>query len=90
MTSSANKEKTMDKHKLASELRECQRQLGQAPTFFIENFPDELIIDAYLTCHKCLTRLVDDDTLEKCISEAKDYEEFFALVNSHGRSHPHS
>ncbi len=57
----------MDKHKLASELRECQRQLGQAPAFFIENLPDELIIDAYVTCHNCQARLVDDDTLEKCI-----------------------
>jgi len=80
----------MDKHKLASELRECQRRLGQAPAFFIENLPDELIIDAYVTCHDCQARLVDEDTLEKCISEAKDYEEFLALVNSHTRSHPHS
>jgi hypothetical protein len=80
----------MDKHKLASELRECQRQLGQAPAFFIENLPDELIIDAYVTCHDCKARLVDDDTLEKCINETKDHEEFIALVNSHARSHSHS
>jgi hypothetical protein len=80
----------MDKHKLAGELRACQRRLGQASAFFIENLPDHLIIDAYVTCHDCQTRLVDDDTLEKCITEAKDYEDFLALVNSHRRSHPHS
>jgi hypothetical protein len=80
----------MDKHELASELRECQRRLGQAPAFFIENLPDELIIDAYVTCHGCQARLVDNDTLEKCISEAIDHEEFITLVNSHARSHSHS
>jgi hypothetical protein len=68
----------MDKHKLASELRECQRQLGQAPAFFIENLPDDLIIDAYVTCHDCQARLVDEDTLEKCISEELLTEEAFA------------
>jgi hypothetical protein len=80
----------MDKHKLANELRECQRRLGQAPAFFIENLPDELIIDAYVTCHDCQARLVDDDNLEKCVSEANDHGEFLALVNSHARSHSHS
>ena len=80
----------MDKHKLANELRECQRLLGQAPAFFIENLPDELIIDAYVTCHNCQARLVDDDTLEKCISKAKDHDGFLALVSDHARSHPHS
>ena len=80
----------MDMHTLASELRECQRQLGQAPPFFIENLPDDLIIDAYVTCHDCQARLVDEDTLEKCISEAKDHEEFLALVSRYTRSHLHS
>jgi hypothetical protein len=80
----------MDKHKLASELRECQRRLGQAPAFFIENLPDDLIIDAYVTCHDCQVRLVDDAALEKFIRLAKDHEEFLALVSGHTRSHPHS
>jgi hypothetical protein len=80
----------MDKHTLASKLRECQRQLGQAPAFFIHNLPDDLIIDAYVTCHDCQARLVDEDTLEKCIFEAKDHEEFLALVSRYTRSHLHS
>ena len=80
----------MDKHTLASKLRECQRQLGQAPAFFIHNLPDDLIIDAYVTCHDCQVRLVDDDTLEKFIRQAKDHEEFVALVSGQTRSHSHS
>ena len=80
----------MDKHELASELRECQRRLGQAPAFFIENLPDELIIDAYVTCHDCQARLVDDATLEQFIRQAKDHDEFLALVSGHTRLHPHS
>lgn len=48
----------MDKHTLASELRECQRQLGQVPAFFFDTLPDDLIIDAYVTCHDCQARLV--------------------------------
>ncbi len=74
----------MDKKTLAAELRECQRQRGKAPAICIENLPDDLIIESYVTCHECKTRLVDDETLKKCISEANDYQEFVALVNRYG------
>ena len=80
----------MNKRTLAAQLREIQRQLGQAPAFFIESMPDDLIIAAYVTCHGCQARLVDNDTLERCVSKAANHEEFLALVDDYARSHVHS
>jgi hypothetical protein len=40
----------MDRKVLAERLGECQRRLGHAPPFFIDNLPDEAIILSYVVC----------------------------------------
>ncbi|MBY0522776.1 MAG: hypothetical protein K2R98_05240 [Gemmataceae bacterium] len=75
----------MNKHELAEQLRECHRQHGAAPTHFIDLMPDDLIIEAYITCNRCQERMVDDEVLAACIAQAQDFRTFFQLIDRNAR-----
>jgi len=80
----------MNRKALADQLRECQIRLGQAPKFFIDNLPDEAIIEAYVVCSDCGGRLISMEAVDSCITKAQSHEDFVAFINEHLRNHVHS
>jgi hypothetical protein len=80
----------MDRKVLAEQLRECQRRLGHAPSFFIDNLPDETIILSYVVCSNCKGMIADMESVDRCSAQASSHEEFMAFVNEHLATHVHS
>jgi hypothetical protein len=73
----------MKKRVLVKQLRKHQRKLGHAPRHVIDFLPDNLIIEAYITCSDCNGRLIDDQQLAQLIGLAKDCDHFLSLLNQH-------
>jgi hypothetical protein len=73
---------TMKKHKLAKQLRKCQRDLGRVDARVLNALSDKQIIDSYNKCSDCGGHFVNENVLEEMIRHATDAEHFISLVNT--------
>lgn len=77
----------MDKTMLAEQLRECQRQIGQAPRQVIDALSDDDIIQCYVICNECKESLVSQEEFVAAIDQARDHQDFLASVADFARRH---
>lgn len=71
----------MDKHQLAGQLRQRQRDMGGVERRLIDSLPDDTIIDCYIACSCCGERQVKGSRLVAAIARADDVEDFFRICN---------
>lgn len=74
----------MRKHHLATELRAKQTLAGLVPDDVIASVPDDVIIDAYITCSCCGTKQVTDTAeLDRIVASVADADEFLSACDAH-------
>jgi hypothetical protein len=71
----------MLKKTLAQELRQRQYFLGQVPQAMVDRLGDDAMIETYITCYSCDTKLVDEQQLELAIQQAVDSEDFLNICD---------
>jgi 23S rRNA-/tRNA-specific pseudouridylate synthase len=73
----------MTKKELSNQMRQRQINKGYVSKEIIDQLTDDNIIDAYITCSECQTKMVDIKMLKTIISKAKDFDHFWDLVQIH-------
>jgi len=70
----------MEKHDLAQRLRDRQRNLKRTKEEYLQIMSDDQIIDSYITCYECKTKMLDGNDLEVSIKASKDVEDFLVIT----------
>ena len=72
----------MQKHDLASQLRERQYKHGEVERSIIDALSDDDIIDSYVTCSHCGEKQVDAQQLQMAIDAAFNADSFFRICDT--------
>ena len=70
----------MEKHDLAQQLRDRQRNLKLSKEDYLQILSDDQMIDSYITCHECKTKMLDGNDLEVSIKASKSAEDFLVIT----------
>ena len=71
----------MEKHKLATLLRNRQHKLGVARKEIIDSISDDAIIGSYITCSCCGEKQVNEEELVTAIEESTSDDSFFDICD---------
>ncbi|MFA5135511.1 MAG: hypothetical protein WC505_07035 [Patescibacteria group bacterium] len=80
----------MSKEALAKLLRKRLIKAGLVPTELVNRVSDDAIIDSYITCSGCHTKIVTSEELVAAVAQARSTEHFFELCDFDARMKNHS
>jgi len=70
----------MEKKQLVEKLRERQLKLNLVSENIINSLNDDEIIDSYITCHNCKTKMLEGNDLDISIKVSKDVDDFLDKI----------